>query len=148
MDAVELLVAGGAAVVGIDSVNIDDTRTGERPVHTALLGAGIPIVEHLRGLDGLRRRDVHVHRRAASGRRDGDVPGAGAGAHARRLSQPAAAATTWTAPMAARPAPVASPSSSRPATTAPIDATPSLALARDREDRRPQRRRAVLARAS
>jgi kynurenine formamidase len=31
-------------------VNIDDTRTGERPVHTALLGAGIPIVEHLTGL--------------------------------------------------------------------------------------------------
>jgi kynurenine formamidase len=50
MAAVERLVAGGAAVVGIDSVNIDDTRTGERPVHTALLGAGIPIVEHLCGL--------------------------------------------------------------------------------------------------
>jgi kynurenine formamidase len=47
MAAVERLVSGGAAVVGIDSVNIDDTRTGERPVHTALLGAGIPIVEHL-----------------------------------------------------------------------------------------------------
>jgi kynurenine formamidase len=53
MAAVEALVAGGAAVVGIDSVNIDDTRTGERPVHTALLGAGIPIVEHLRGLGRL-----------------------------------------------------------------------------------------------
>lgn len=52
-DVVALLVDGGAAVVGIDSVNIDDTRTGERPVHTALLGAGIPIVEHLRGLDQL-----------------------------------------------------------------------------------------------
>ena len=53
MAAVERLVAAGAAVVGIDSVNIDDTRTGERPVHTALLGAGIPIVEHLRGLAAL-----------------------------------------------------------------------------------------------
>ena len=53
-DVVERLVVGGAAVVGIDSVNIDDTRTGARPVHTALLGAGIPIVEHLRGLDRLR----------------------------------------------------------------------------------------------
>jgi kynurenine formamidase len=51
--AVERLVADGAAVVGIDSVNIDDTRTGARPVHTALLAAGIPIVEHLRGLDRL-----------------------------------------------------------------------------------------------
>jgi kynurenine formamidase len=42
----------GAALVGIDSHNIDDTRTrNSRPVHTLLLGAGIPIVEHLRGLD-------------------------------------------------------------------------------------------------
>jgi arylformamidase len=54
MDAVERLVAGGAAVVGIDSVNIDDTRGGDRPVHTALLGAGIPIVEHLCGLDQIQ----------------------------------------------------------------------------------------------
>jgi kynurenine formamidase len=53
MAAVERLVAGGAAVVGIDAVNVDDTRTGERPAHTALLAAGIPIVEHLRGLDRL-----------------------------------------------------------------------------------------------
>jgi kynurenine formamidase len=53
MDAVTRLVEAGAAVVGIDSVNIDDTRTGERPVHTALLGAGIPIVEHLCRLDQL-----------------------------------------------------------------------------------------------
>ena len=52
-DAAELLVVGGAAVVGIDSVNIDDTRTGARPIHTALLGAGIPIVEHLCRLDRL-----------------------------------------------------------------------------------------------
>lgn len=43
----ERLVDAGVAVVGIDSVNIDDTSTGERPIHTALLGAGIPIVEHL-----------------------------------------------------------------------------------------------------
>jgi len=46
----EALVAGGAALVGIDSVNIDGTTTGERPVHTALLAAGIPIVEHLTNL--------------------------------------------------------------------------------------------------
>jgi len=45
--AAERLVDAGAAVVGIDSVNIDATRTGERPVHTALLAAGIPVVEHL-----------------------------------------------------------------------------------------------------
>jgi arylformamidase len=47
------LVDGGAALVGIDSVNIDGTATGDRPVHTALLRAGIPIVEHLRGLERL-----------------------------------------------------------------------------------------------
>jgi kynurenine formamidase len=56
VDAAEALVAAGAAVVGIDSVNIDGTRTGERPIHTALLTAGIPIVEHLRGLDALAGR--------------------------------------------------------------------------------------------
>jgi len=49
----ELLVARGAAVVGIDSVNIDDTSGGARPIHTVLLGAGVPIVEHLCGLDRL-----------------------------------------------------------------------------------------------
>jgi len=43
----------GARLVGIDSLNIDDTEDGERPVHTTLLGGGIPIVEHLRGLEQL-----------------------------------------------------------------------------------------------
>ncbi len=47
------LAEGGAALVGIDSVNIDDTTTGARPAHTVLLGAGIPVVEHLKGLDQL-----------------------------------------------------------------------------------------------
>lgn len=47
------LVHGGAALVGIDSLNIDDTGDLRRPVHTLLLGAGIPIVEHLCGLDQL-----------------------------------------------------------------------------------------------
>ena len=51
--AAELLVTGGAALVGIDSVNIDDTRGGGRAAHTALLAAGIPIVEHLTGLEAL-----------------------------------------------------------------------------------------------
>jgi kynurenine formamidase len=45
--AAELLVARGAALVGIDSLNIDDMDDGARPVHSRLLGAGIPIVEHL-----------------------------------------------------------------------------------------------------
>jgi kynurenine formamidase len=43
----------GARLVGIDSLNIDDTSGGTRPVHTILLGAGIPIVEHLTGLEQL-----------------------------------------------------------------------------------------------
>jgi arylformamidase len=44
------LVAAGAALVGIDSLNIDSTADPRRPVHTALLAAGIPIIEHLTGL--------------------------------------------------------------------------------------------------
>ena len=43
----------GAALVGIDSLNIDDTTGGTRPVHTVLLGADIPIVEHMTNLDAL-----------------------------------------------------------------------------------------------
>jgi len=39
--------------VGIDSVNIDRIQGGERPAHSALLAAGIPIVEHLTGLGAL-----------------------------------------------------------------------------------------------
>jgi len=49
--AAAFLVEAGAALVGIDSHNIDDTRTGTRPVHTLLLAAGIPICEHMRGLE-------------------------------------------------------------------------------------------------
>ncbi len=47
------LVQGGAALVGVDFSNVDDTTDPERPAHTGLLEAGIPIVEHLRGLDAL-----------------------------------------------------------------------------------------------
>jgi len=49
-DAAKFLADAGAALVGIDSLNIDDTDDGHRPVHTTLLGADIPIVEHLCGL--------------------------------------------------------------------------------------------------
>lgn len=51
--AAEYLVAQGAALVGIDSHNIDDTRVRTRPVHTALLGAGIVVCEHMTGLGAL-----------------------------------------------------------------------------------------------
>lgn len=51
--AAAFLRDNGAALVGIDSLNIDDTTDAERPVHTDLLGAGIPIVEHLTNLGSL-----------------------------------------------------------------------------------------------
>lgn len=50
-DAARWLVDAGAAIVGIDSLNIDDTADPRRPVHTLLLGADIPIVEHLTRLE-------------------------------------------------------------------------------------------------
>jgi len=49
----QLLVERGAILVGIDSVNIDDTTTGHRPAHSVLLAAGIPVVEHLTRLYGV-----------------------------------------------------------------------------------------------
>lgn len=52
-DAARLLAEAGAALVGIDSLNIDDTADLARPAHSVLLGAGIPICEHLCGLDRL-----------------------------------------------------------------------------------------------
>jgi len=52
----EWLSRSGAALVGIDSLNIDDTEDGARPVHSVLLGRDIPIVEHLRGLDAVPER--------------------------------------------------------------------------------------------
>jgi kynurenine formamidase len=52
-DAAEYLVKAGATLVGIGSLNIDDTGDPTRPVHSALLAAEVPIVEHLRGLDQL-----------------------------------------------------------------------------------------------
>ncbi|MCF6216026.1 MAG: cyclase family protein [Emcibacter sp.] len=51
--AAEYLRDQGAVLVGIDSHNIDDTRGNSRPVHSTLLGADIPIVEHMTGLRDL-----------------------------------------------------------------------------------------------
>ena len=51
--AARLLAERGAALVGIDSYNIDDTSTRARPVHTILLGAGVPICEHMTNLAAL-----------------------------------------------------------------------------------------------
>ena len=56
-DAVDHLVSQGVALVGIDSLNIDDTESGgERPAHTGLLAAGIHVVEHLTRLGELPPR--------------------------------------------------------------------------------------------
>ena len=52
-DSAQRLVDADVACVGIDSLNIDSTEGGERPVHSIVLAAEIPIVEHLTGLDGL-----------------------------------------------------------------------------------------------
>lgn len=52
----EALINAGAVLVGIDCANIDDMKDLARPAHTVLLGAGVPVVEHLRGLELLQER--------------------------------------------------------------------------------------------
>jgi arylformamidase len=52
-EGAERLVEAGAALVGIDSINIDDAGDPERPAHTLLLAAGIHVVEHLTNLGEL-----------------------------------------------------------------------------------------------
>ena len=59
VEAAEWLIAEGAALVGIDSHNIDDTRMRARPVHTALLGAGIIICEHMTNLGAVPDSGFH-----------------------------------------------------------------------------------------
>ncbi|HEY3037989.1 MAG TPA: cyclase family protein [Pyrinomonadaceae bacterium] len=56
-EAAEHLARSGAALVGIDSYNIDDTSGGNRPAHSILLRQGIPIVEHLCCLGDLPDQD-------------------------------------------------------------------------------------------
>ena len=56
-DGARRLIDAGAALVGIDSLNIDDTESGgERPAHTLLLAAGVHVVEHLTNLGALPPR--------------------------------------------------------------------------------------------
>lgn len=55
-DAAKALIDAGVVLVGIDSVNVDDTSIearGARPAHTLLLGAGVHVVEHLTDLNRL-----------------------------------------------------------------------------------------------
>ncbi len=72
--AVEALARGGALLVGIDSLNIDDTSDGERPAHTVLLAAGIPIVEHLSRLSELPASGFRFHAVPAPWRGVGSFP--------------------------------------------------------------------------
>lgn len=60
-EAAARLATEGAALVGIDSRNVDDTADPLRPAHTALLGAEIPVVENLRGLARLRGRPFRFY---------------------------------------------------------------------------------------
>jgi kynurenine formamidase len=60
-NAAAWLLEQGVALVGIDSVNIDDNADPSRPVHTTLLEAGIPIVEHLTGLEHLPVHGFRFH---------------------------------------------------------------------------------------
>jgi len=60
-EAAALLRDQGAALVGIDSLNIDDTGDGVRPAHTLLLAAGIPIVEHMTNLDQVPDSGFRFH---------------------------------------------------------------------------------------
>ena len=60
-DAAEFLTEKGAAFVGVDTYNIDDTNDGLRPVHTTLLGNRIPICEHMCGLNELPDQGFRFH---------------------------------------------------------------------------------------
>jgi kynurenine formamidase len=60
-DGAAALVAAGARLVGIDSVNIDSTAGDARPAHSILLAAGVPVLEHLTGLDQLPPTGARLH---------------------------------------------------------------------------------------
>jgi len=73
-EAAHALADGGAALVGIDSLNIDSTEDPNRPAHSILLDAGIPIVENLTGLDGLPDRALRFFAVPAKVRGLGSFP--------------------------------------------------------------------------
>ncbi len=60
-DSAEMLVTARPSFVGIDSLNIDDTADLSRPAHTKLLGAGIPVCEHLTNLGAVPRDGGRLH---------------------------------------------------------------------------------------
>ena len=60
-DGARWLADSGATLVGIDSLNVDDTSGGARPAHSILLAAGIPIVEHMTRLGDLPPQGFRFH---------------------------------------------------------------------------------------
>jgi kynurenine formamidase len=60
-DGAQWLVDNRAALVGIDSINIDDAADARRPAHSLLLAAGIPVLEHLTGLGELPATGARLH---------------------------------------------------------------------------------------
>ncbi len=60
-EAAQRLIQAGARFVGIDSLNIDDIHDRSRPVHTLLLGAGIPVCEHMTNLESLMPEGGFLH---------------------------------------------------------------------------------------
>lgn len=72
--AAQWLNEQGAALVGIDSLNIDDIADGRRPVHSILLGAEIPVCEHLCNLEMLPDRGFRFHAVPVKVKRFGTFP--------------------------------------------------------------------------
>ena len=52
-DFAEMMVEANIALLGVDSLNVDDIEDSTRPVHHTVLGSGIPLIEHLTNLDQL-----------------------------------------------------------------------------------------------
>jgi kynurenine formamidase len=73
-EAAQFIADSGAAFVGIDTYNIDDTTDGTRPAHTILLGNRIPICEHMRGLENLPDRGFRFHAAPVKVRAFGTFP--------------------------------------------------------------------------
>lgn len=60
-DACRAVVDAGVAFVGIDSLNIDNIEDMARPAHTILLGAGIPVCEHMTNLAAVESGVGRLH---------------------------------------------------------------------------------------
>lgn len=73
-DAARYLVESDVALVGIDSFNIDDWDDTSRPVHSRLLGAGIPIIEHMTNLESVPDRGGRLYATPAKFKGVGTFP--------------------------------------------------------------------------